>query len=360
MDKSELLEIRKIMRADEPPIDWVYGFYVSPENEICWESMRKFSSLDTDETFRHKEIIRKSLSGNFSKELFFVSLHSQPEILLSLRNNEADPASAIDEFKDRLLSSYTHTDPYYAMVAHMTYDVPAKASDGLKLEDGDTVYQAVLFSICPASLSKPALGYHDGEGVAELDRRWTIGSPIEGFLYPSFSGRSGDLNETLYRAKKVINNGLFNALFEAELPITADVQKQAFQMLMDRLDISVESASSLQEDLSHLEAEDISVLEKNDAKKLAERCGVKTDHFDEAFEETVGDTPLTISALREPSVIVTTDSASIKFSTDKAELISTREIDGITYIMIPADGSVLVNGIPAIPSTDLSSGTVLE
>ena len=33
------------MRRDEPPVDWVYSIYVTPENEVCWESMRKFSSL---------------------------------------------------------------------------------------------------------------------------------------------------------------------------------------------------------------------------------------------------------------------------------------------------------------------------
>ena len=356
MDKSSLLELRKIMRRDEPPVDWVYSIYVTPENEVCWESMRKFSSFDLDETFRHKDIMKKALSGAFAKELFSVPLHDQPKNLISIRNMESGDESSIETFVNDVLSSYTHTDPYYAMLAHLTYDVPAKTSDGMKLEDGDTVYQAILFAICPASLSKPALGYNESAGVSELDRRWTIGSPIEGFLYPAFNERSGDLNEVLYRAKKDINSQLFNTLFSADLPVTADMQKQAFQTLMDRLDVSVKSAASLQEDLAHLEAEDVNLLEQTEAKKLAERCGIKTDHFDEAFEETVGDTPLTISALREPAVIVKTDSAAIKIDTDKTELIATREIDGITYILIPADGSVLVNGIPSIALTSENAG----
>ena len=53
------------------------------------------------------------------------------------------------------------------MLAHLTYDVPAKPRRH-EAEDGDTVYHTILFAICPASLSKPALGYNESAGVSEL------------------------------------------------------------------------------------------------------------------------------------------------------------------------------------------------
>ena len=77
MDKSNLVEIRKVIRKNEPPIDWIYSFYVTPDNELAWESFRKFLSFDEDESFRFKDILKKSLSGTQGKELFSVTLDSQ-------------------------------------------------------------------------------------------------------------------------------------------------------------------------------------------------------------------------------------------------------------------------------------------
>ena len=33
MDKSNLAEIRKALRKNDPPVDWIYAFYVTPDNE---------------------------------------------------------------------------------------------------------------------------------------------------------------------------------------------------------------------------------------------------------------------------------------------------------------------------------------
>ena len=47
----------------------------------------------------------------------------------------------------------------------------------------------------------------------------------------------------------------------------------------------MESAAAIQEDLAMLEAENVSVLEKNDALKLAERIGADTENFDGKLSE---------------------------------------------------------------------------
>lgn len=356
MDKSNLAEIRKALRRNEPPVDWIYAFYVTPDNELSWQSFRKFLSFDEDEMFRHKDILKKAVSGSFGRELFSVELGSQAEKLFALRTADEPDEEILEEFAGEIISSYAHTDPYYACLARITYDVPALSTDRRKLEDGDVVFQSLLFTICPASLSKPALGYSDVSGVSELDRRWTIGVPSEGFLYPSFNDRIGDMNEVLYRAKKEISSELFGNFFDSSVPANAKAQKDAFNTLMDSLNISVAEAAGIQEDLSHLEAENVTVLEKTDAKKLAERCGIDTENFDESYDDIIGDVPLSVSALRDPAVVVATDSATIKVPADKSQFISTRVIDGVTYILIPVDGAVLVNGIPTVVEALMNVG----
>ena len=164
------------------------------------------------------------------------------------------------------------------------------------------------------------------------------------------------MNEVLYRAKKEISSELFGNFFDSSVPANAKAQKDAFNTLMDSLNISVAEAAGIQEDLSHLEAENVTVLEKTDAKKLAERCGIDTENFDESYDDIIGDVPLSVSALRDPAVVVATDSATIKVPADKSQFISTRVIDGVTYILIPVDGAVLVNGIPTVVEALMNVG----
>ncbi len=355
MDKNNLAEIRKALRKDHPPVDWVFSFYVTPENEIAWKSFRKYASLDQDEQFRHKDIFKKALSGAFGKELASVALPEQAPELFGLRELEQEDPDLLNAFASDVAASFDHTNPYYAMLARITYDVPAMASDRRRLEDGEDVFQSLLFAICPAQLSKPALGYSDTDGVAELSRRWTIGAPTEGFLYPAFADRIGDLNEVLYRAHKEISPGLFKMFFgDAEKPVTAKEQKEIFNSLMDAMDVTMESASLLQNDLANLAAEEVTVLEKETARGLAERCGITTENFDETFEEVVGDVPLTITALLEKSVTIATDSATVRLPADRAQLVRTEMLGKILCLVLPVDGAILVNGIPASLAKDLT------
>ncbi|MCR5294418.1 MAG: DUF4317 domain-containing protein [Lachnospiraceae bacterium] len=352
MDKNGLAEIRKVLRRDDPPVDWIYSFYVSPENDLSWQSFRKWLSLDEDESFRHKDILKKALSGSEGREIFSVGLASQAETLFAVRTLEEANEEVLQDFAGRVIASYPHTDPYYGVLFHITYDVPAMSSDRRRLEDGDVVYQSVVLALCPAQLSKAALGYNDSDGVFELSRRWTIGAPVEGFLYPAFNDRIGDMNEVLYRAKKEISSDLFIAFFDAVIPVTARMQKTAFNTLIDSLNASVESVALIQDDLGHLDGENVSFLEKNETRSLIERCGMDAENFDEAYDEIIGDTPLAVAALKEAAVVFSTDSATIKVPADRAQLVSTREIDGITYLLVPVDGAVVVNGIPAAPSSE--------
>ncbi|MGX8729076.1 MAG: DUF4317 family protein [Lachnospiraceae bacterium] len=348
MDKASLTELRKALRKDHPPVDWIFSFYVTPENDISWKSFRKYASLDQDEQFRYKDIFKKALSGSFGKELSSVPLPEQAPELYGLRTMENEEPELLDAFAGDVAASFDHTNPYFAMLAHIAYDVPAMGTDRRRLEDGDVVFQSLLFAICPAQLSKPALGYSDSDGVSELSRRWTIGGPSEGFLYPAFVDRIGDLNEALYRAHKEISSGLFKTFFgEAEKPVPAKAQKEIFNSLMDAMDVTMESASLLQNDLANLAAEEVDLLEKETARGLAERCGIPTENFDETFEDVVGDVPLTISALLDKAVTVSTDSATIRLPADRAQLIHTRMLDKILCLVLPVDGAILVNGIPA-------------
>ena len=68
------------------------------------------------------------------------------------------------------------------------------------------------------------------------------------------------------------------------------------------------------------------------------------EDFDEIYDETIGDTQIALDAVAESCITVKTDAMTLKVPIDKAQLIRTRIIDGREYILIPADGTVTVNG----------------
>lgn len=347
MERSDLRELRKVVKSKETVIDWVYSIYVDADNQLCYEDLVRLSDMEDAERFRHLNLFARVLSTRVGMDSFPVRLAAQQESLLQLRSADGKDTETFESFRDHLLESYVHTDPYYATLVRIVYDVPSKAKDGRRLEDGEMVYEALLFSICPAKLSKPVLGY-DVDHVGELDRRWQIGNPVCGFLYPAFDNRGEDRNEVLVHSAAPDAEDYINGLFgveEAEAPVGVKAQRGIFSALLGQLDVELEEAAAISENILEKAAEQEEVeLAKEDLKKMVEAAGADTAAFDEIYEDTVGDTPIAIAAVADSSVIVRTDTVTIKVPADKAGLIETRTIDGRDYIMIPADGTVTVNG----------------
>ena len=346
MERSDLKELRKIIKNETAP-DWVYGVYVDAENQVSFETVMRLADMEDAEKFRHLNLFNRVLSTRIGLESFPVKLKEQQLPLLQLRKAGAEELEVFEEFRDHLLTHYRHTDPYYATLVRIAYDVPARAEDGRRLEDGDRVYEALLLAICPASLSKPVLGY-DVDHVGELDRRWQIGNPACGFLYPSFDDRGEDRNEVMIYSKTPDREEYLNGLFgvtEKESPVGVKAQKGIFSTLLGQMDPTLKEAVAFSESIvEHAAMQEEPELRREDLKKLIGESGTDTEMFDEIYEDTVGETPIAIAAVAESSVSVCTDAVTIRVSADKAQLIETRRINGRDYILIPADGTVTVNG----------------
>lgn len=349
MEKSDIKELRKAVKNKESVIDWVYGLYVNSENEVVFENIGRLSNMDEDEKFRHMTMFGRILNPNLGRDTFPILIEEQQSMLLSLRG-EKKQLPDFEEFRDLLLANFEHTDPYYAAIARIVYDVPSKTKDRKKLDDSEYVYESVLCCICPSKLSAPSLGLTN-DRVKELDRRWTIGNPKRGFVYPAFNDRMEDRNQVLIFSKEPDNEDFFKTLFNVreELQVVgAKTQKDLFSGLLTQLNIGVEDAAAISEGLVEHAAEEESgdILTKTDLKRIAESAGVRVDEkkWDESYDDSIGDTPLAVDALADKHVTVRTDSAMIRMPYDKASLIETRTIDGRDYLLIPADGAIEVNG----------------
>ena len=225
-------------------------------------------------------------------------------VLLKLRDSRLEDDMLLEEFYDKVIATYEYAENYYIILIHAMYDIPGKSSDDMEMFDAsDEVYQHILMSICPVSLSKAGLSYNAEENcIQDRIRDWIVDRPDKGFLFPAFNDRSTDLHSVLYYTKKSedLQPEMIDQLLGAKMPMSADTQKETFQMIIEDTlgeDGDYETVRNIHETLNelieeHKEDPDPLSLDKTDVKKIFEQSGVsneKMENFDQNFEENAGE-----------------------------------------------------------------------
>ena len=112
--------------------------------------------------------------------------------------------------------------------------------------------------------------------------------------------------------------------------------------------VHTEIAEMIEEHKSTKKEEPLTVSKAN-VKEVLTSCNVPEERiqaFEERFDEVFGEkTEISAVNLASKQLEVTTADVSIKVSGDRGDLIRTKMIDGVKYILIRADDSVEVNGV---------------
>ena len=369
MNKKEILEIRKQFTPANCAITRICGCYVDHEKTKKMESKEAFLSLPEEEAFKYFDIFKKTLSGTVGKNILNLEFPLNEEVqggtqefLLKLRNSRLEDDMLLEEFYDKVIATYEYAENYYIILIHAMYDIPGKSSDGMEMFDAsDEVYEYLLMSICPVSLSKAGLSYSaEDNRIQDRIRDWIVDVPSKGFLFPAFNDRGTDLHSVLYYTKKSedLQPELISQLLGAKMPMSADTQREIFQMIIENTlgeDGDYETVRNIHETLNELieehkeEPEPLS-LDKTEVKKIFEKSGVdgeKMENFDHNFETNAGEkSSLLASNIAETKKFnIETPDVVIKVNPERADLVETRIIDGRQCLVIPVDDHIEVNGI---------------
>ena len=369
MNKKEILEIRKQFTPANCAITRICGCYVDHEKTKKMESKEAFLSLPEEEAFKYFDIFKKTLSGTVGKNILNLEFPLDEEVqggtqefLLKLRNSRLEDDMLLEEFYDKVIATYEYAENYYIILIHAMYDIPGKSSDGMEMFDAsDEVYEYLLMSICPVSLSKAGLSYSaEDNRIQDRIRDWIVDVPSKGFLFPAFNDRGTDLHSVLYYTKKSedLQPELISQLLGAKMPMSADTQREIFQMIIENTlgeDGDYETVRNIHGTLNELieehkeEPEPLS-LDKTEVKKIFEKSGVdgeKMENFDHNFETNAGEkSSLLASNIAETKKFnIETPDVVIKVNPERADLVETRIIDGRQCLVIPVDDHIEVNGI---------------
>lgn len=371
MNTKEIGEIRRRIRKDRSNMTAIYGCYVNDNKEIISTFRLSTGMMSENESDKYFGLLRRSLSGTIGKNLIDLSFKTSqvadsPEhkLLMDLRSSALSDSEKLEEFYQKIIESVNLETGYLILVGCDSYDVPFKSKDdSFQSEASDQTYKYLLCSICPVKQTKPNLHYipeskefHDG-GMMNV-----VSAPELGFLFPAFDNRSTNIYNVLYYSHSPKDNHepFVATLFNTPVPKPAAEQKKTFEALLTTTldeECNMDVVQTVHEQICqrielHKESKvpEPLLVSKDDVKEVLSSCGISEERvakfsidYDEAFGFEADLHPKNIIDNRRFEV--KTPDVSIKVAPDRTDLIETRIIGGVKYILISAEEDVEVNGV---------------
>ncbi len=327
--------------------------------------------MSENEAERYFGLMKRALSGTLGKNLIDITFRTaqvagspEHQLLMDLRQDGLKDETLRMNFYKKVMESVTLEESYLILLGCDSYDVPFKSKDDVAQADNSgEVYTYILCAICPVKQTKPNLHYvaenkefHDG-GITQVAQ-----APALGFLFPAFDNRATNIYNALFYTKDSAQSypTFVDTLFNVQAPKPAHEQKQSFEALLSRSledQCSLDVVQTVHDDICqqiemHKESKvpEALMIGKEQVKATLKECGVSEAHlakfcvdYDEAFGFEALLHPKNVIDYRK--IEISTPDVIIKVAPDRSDLIETRVIDGIKYILINAEEDVSVNGV---------------
>ena len=368
MIEKEIAELRRRYRKDKSNISRICGCFVNEKKEIISEFDQSLGLMQEDDADALLAVLKKTLSGYIGRNLIEINFSAaqvmegdEHKLLTDLRSTELRDADTVKALYDKIITSYEYDGNYLILLAHDKYDVFSYSSDGEKGESGE-VFSYIVCAVCPIRSGRNTLSYYfPGSCFRTVGSDTVISAPELGFSFPAFEDRSANLYKALYYTKDLSNShdAVVDALFSSNLPMPAKEQKTTFGSVlrepMDE-DCSMKIVRSVYSQVNRMieehkeqKCEEPLTMSRDDAAGMLRYCGVpeeRVEAFESKYDSEFGEnTEINPKNLAEPRMQVKTPEVTIKVNPGCSDLVETRVIDGVRYILVRADGDVEVNGV---------------
>ena len=371
MIDKEIGELRRHLRRDRSNMTNIYGCYVNDHKEIISQFEQSLGMMPENEAEKYFALLKRTLSGTIGKNLIDISFKTSqvadsPEhkLLMGLRESRCKDEALRDELCKKIIETVTFDSNYLILMAGETYDVPFKSKDdSFQKDQSEESYSFFICAVCPVKQTKANLHYvaeekmfHDGA------MNQMVSAPTLGFLFPAFDGRSTNIYNALMYSKDIKDGheAFVESVFNVNPPKCPADQKASFEALLTTslgeecsMDVVQSVHNEIRERIEmHKEAKvaEPLMISKEDVKTVLSQCGVPEANvakfsvdYDEAFGFEADLHPKNV--IDNKKFEIKTPDVIIKVAPDRSDLIETRVIGGVKYIMICADEAVEVNGV---------------
>jgi len=371
MKEKEIAEIRRRLQPDRHSITHIYGCYVNEEKEILTTFGQSLGLMPQDECEKYLALFRRCLSGTVNKNLLEVTFTTsqvtdgdEHRLLMDLRNTALQNDEIRRIFYEKVIAAAPLTGNYLILLLHNRYDVPFRRKDGSQAEDSADVYSYIQCAVCPVKLTKSTLAYQAAESeFHNSEPGWAVSPPELGFLFPAFDERATNIYNALYFTRDTAENhdSFVEAVFRTELPMPAAHQKDTFQSVLGSAlgeACTLDAVKGVHEQLCqmiqlHKESKDPEplVINEEHVEAMLESSGIseeKREEFSRRFDAEFGESAdLSPKNIIDPKKLeVVTPDVQIRIAPGKGDLLQTRILGGVKYLLIRAEENVEVNGVP--------------
>lgn len=391
MLKKDIDDFRRHIKLDNHllTIHELLNVYIVKENtEIYFKKRVSFALLSRDEQELFIQNFRRTLMGQVDQKLFPLrfkdskDLTSQSVLYKSLKAES-------DEWEENMVSfvekKVAH-DPYeedtvFTFIRGEFIATQQKLQGGNEEEEADAFVNP--FILCTINHTKTPenellFDYVEKEFTYHVEVNPVIDlySPINGFLFPTFSEGIANVNELLYTTRKayVLDSFLLDEVLQVEEGVTAEDDKVVFTEVLKRVageQLNTKKLSTMYEEVHERlidheefgEDDDEPTLDYRDVGDLLVQSGIKgveTDDVKEAFQSIVNDPVYEVKAenaiprFTTKSLKVKTKVANFSLRPKDLQYVRQVKIDGKPCLVIEIDEDTEIDGFSLIPEASLT------
>ena len=377
MNQRDLAEIKRRLNPDKRNPSLICGCYLDHIGNPITSFELPVATLYEQENEKYMAIFKKVLSGQIGQNLTPIAFPAESdELLLRVRDTAMNDPEALQALFTRLTAGIRAEHPdmqsvedamkaenWLILLMHDDLDVRSRDVNGeIDYENSDRAFSYLLCAICPVKRDKPALRYVPEDGVFH-DRapEWLAAAPALGFLFPLYESGAADVNTFLFYSKdsRDAHEDFLRAAFDVEAIMPAAEQTENFQSLLAQslgAECSLDVVQEMHEAVTGLIEErdkddEPLMLSQKDVARMLTEGGVseeRVEAFKKGFDETFGAGAVlpAVNVVAPKQFKVEMPSVSIKVDPKQADLLETRVIDGRSYLLIPIEGDIAVNGQP--------------
>ena len=370
MNKKEVSEIKKNLSDDSGffTINSVLTAFIDTDKKVRVCKVRPYTEILSDELDVIRDTLKKVLSTSVGKSFIEYQIPNEQydqdgiqPLLYNLVKEKFQDDKLVENFVNRVAQNIDYTPSFAIISAHCTYTVRVKNKNNDFNEDNTLDYNFMLTAFCQAELSDMGLVFSQDELSKKDNTEFVVSkSANDGFLYPTFSDRSPDVNAIMYYTKtyKKPNLSIIEDILGCEFVMSAQSEKAEFQNILKTVvgdDLNYNVITSVNDKIKEIidfnkNDTETTTIDKSRLKNILHEVGVDNEKLlalDTVYETSMDKNSFTASNIVDTKTVISTPEITVNISQEGVQKIHTSNINGRRCIVIDVDDpSVEINGLP--------------
>ncbi|WP_368488576.1 DUF4317 domain-containing protein [Clostridium sp. BJN0013] len=312
MNKKDLSDIRKEFKLGSYmlKIKEIYSVYLKKDiGEIITGELEYFEMMEVEKRELYLNNFKKVLTGTLDSKIFELDFKNVGEEKLEKNTQHIlyealNSKERINEYADKIVNKISENYTYDTDIVISFAKAEYYSSDKGKKESLDEYIRTIEIILCSVNkveIPKKMLKFDYTEMKfkpnSALDMVINLNSPLEGFMFPSFTFQYVDVNKIIYYSSKSknINNIFVEEILECNIKPTALEEKENFNVILGtalggkiKPDIVQDIYERINEKFESQKEEEL-ILDINEVTRVLEESGVEnTGVVKSAFEEVCG------------------------------------------------------------------------